>query len=340
MTEIVNRRYLLSSRPVGPYTPDLLSLDHKPLPDVAEGEFLVRNEWISLDPAMRGWMSAGRSYIEPVEVGAVMRAFAAGKVIASRHPDYAIGTQVAGLFGLQEYALCDGINADRTIRNAIDGVPLSAMLGILGLTGLTAYFGLLDIGRPRAGETIVVSAAAGAVGSAVVQIGKIMGCRVVGIAGGTEKCDFVTSLGADACIDYKNEDLNAAIKTHCAGGIDVFFDNVGGDILDSVLRRINKGARIVLCGGISQYESHNPKGPTNYLSLLANRARMEGFIYFDFADRFSEAETALSTWLKRGWLQHQEHVVEGLDLAPLTLTKLFDGSNMGKLLLRLPADEE
>ena len=214
------------------------------------------------------------------------------------------------------------------------------MLGILGLTGITAYFGLLDIGRPRAGETIVVSAAAGAVGSAVVQIGKIMGCRVVGVAGGAEKCDFVKSLGADACIDYKNEDVNAAIKTYCASGIDVFFDNVGGDILDAVLRRINKGARIVLCGGISQYESTSPKGPAGYLSLLANRARMEGFIYFDFADRFSEAEIALSTWLKRGWLQQQEHVVEGLDLAPVTLTKLFDGSNMGKLLLRLPADEE
>lgn len=331
----INRRYVLAERPVGLETAGALKLAMDSPPEPGEGEFVVRNEWISLDPAMRGWMSAGKSYIEPVEIGAVMRAFAAGTVVASRHPEYAVGSKVAGLFGMQDYALSDGDPLNRTVRRAIDGVPLSAMLGILGLTGLTAYFGLLEIGRPRGGDTVVVSAAAGAVGSAVVQIARIMGCRVVGIAGGADKCAFVTSLGAEACIDYKSEDVARQLKAVAPQGVDIFFDNVGGDILDAVLRRINVGARVVLCGGISQYGSAMPQGPSAYLSLLANRARMEGFVYFDFRDRFDAAEAALGSWLKRGWLQHKEDVVDGLGAAPGALSMLFSGANTGKLIVRV-----
>lgn len=334
----INRRYLLAERPTGLAIAGALRLDMASPPEPGEGEFVVRNEWISLDPAMRGWMSPGRSYIDPVEIGTVMRAFAAGTVVASRHADYPVGCKVAGLFGMQDYALSDGDPRGGTVRRAIDGVPLSAMLGILGLTGLTAYFGLLEIGQPRGGETVVVSAAAGAVGSAVVQIARIMGCRVVGIAGGPEKCAFVNELGADGCIDYKAEDVPGQLKRLCPQGIDIFFDNVGGDILDAVLRRINVGARVVLCGGISQYGAAVPKGPSAYLSLLANRARMEGFIYFDFFDRFDAAEAALAAWFRRGWLRHQEEIVDGLGAAPGALSMLFDGANKGKLLVRVGSE--
>lgn len=338
MTCTVNRRYLLATRPTGADLSSLFQRDDTPVPEPREGEFVVRNKWLSLDPAMRGWMSAGRSYIEPVELGAVMRGFGAGEVIASHHPKFALGTQVTGLFGWQDYALSNGDIDGKPVRHAVPGVPLSAMLGILGLTGQTAYFGLLDIGCPKGGETIVVSAAAGAVGSAVVQIAKIMGCRVIGIAGGQEKCSFVSSIGADACINYKSEDVGKALKAACPSGIDVFFDNVGGEILDAVLRRINRGARIVLCGGISQYGVANPQGPSAYLSLLANRARMEGFIYFDYVDRFNEAEAALASWLARGWLTHQEDIVDGLEAAPGALGKLFEGTNRGKLLIRIAGE--
>lgn len=331
----INRRYLLVDRPTGLNVAGALKLDMASPPQPSKGEFVVRNEWISLDPAMRGWMSAGRSYIDPVEIGGVMRAFAAGTVVASLNPHYPVGCKVSGLFGMQDYALSDGDPRGGTVRRAIDGVPLSAMLGVLGLTGLTAYFGLLEIGKPRGGETVVVSAAAGAVGSAVVQIARIMGCRVVGIAGGRDKCAFVENLGADGCIDYKSQDVARQLKRLCPQGIDIFFDNVGGDILDAALRRINVGARVVLCGGISQYGAAVPQGPSAYLSLLANRARMEGFIYFDYFDRFDSAEAALATWFKRGWLRHQEEIVDGLGAAPEALSMLFDGSNRGKLLVRV-----
>lgn len=327
----VNRQLILTSRPGAEICNENFSFVSAFVSEPGEGEFVVRNEWFSLDPAMRGWVSGARSYIAPVEIGTVMRAFAAGRVVASRHSRFPVGTAVTGLFGLQDYAVSAG---DRNVRPVPSGVPLSACLGVLGLTGLTAYFGLLDIGRPKAGQTVVVSAAAGAVGSVACQIARLKGCRVVGIAGGPEKCDWVKSLGADAVIDYKNESLRDRIKATCPDGIDVYFDNVGGNILEEVLRRINVGARIVLCGGISQYNTSTARGPANFLSLLANRARMEGFVYFDYQDRFDEGEHALRNWLLEGQLQHQEDIVTGLENSVDGLAKLFDGSNRGKLLVR------
>ena len=324
----VNRRYLLAARPTGPVTAANFRLEEAAAPEPGPGEFVVRNHWLSLDPANLGWMSAGRSYIEPVEIGAVMRGFAAGVVISSRHPDYAIGDRVAGLFGWQDYALSDGSG----VRRARPEARLVDMLGVLGLPGLTAYFGLLDVGRPKAGETVLVSAAAGAVGSIVVQIARILGCNVVGIAGGQDKCDMIRGLGARA-VDYKAEDFDAKLREACPNGVDLFFDNVGGAVLEAAIRRMNVGGRIALCGGISQYGSEAPRGPANYLQLLTRRVRMQGFIYFDYAPRFDEGEAALAAWLSRGWIVHREEIVQGLTQAPDALNRLFEGANRGKLLV-------
>jgi NADPH-dependent curcumin reductase CurA len=328
-----NRQFRLASRPIGEPKRSDWSLTTEPVVEPAEGQLLVKVVYLSLDPAMRGWMNDAKSYVPPVGIGEVMRAGALGRVMASKHPKFAAGDFVSGMFGVQEYALSDG----KGVVKVDPGVgPLTVYLGALGMTGLSAYFGLLEIGRPKAGETVVVSGAAGAVGMVAGQIAKIQGCRTVGIAGGPEKCRFlVEELGFDAAIDYKAEDVRKALKTHCPDGIHIYFDNVGGDILNAALAQLARGARVVLCGAISQYNAGVVKGPSNYLSLLINRARMEGFIVFDYAARYGEALRAMGAWYKAGKLKSRESVVEGFDTFPEALLKLFKGENTGKLVLKV-----
>ncbi len=331
---LTNHRFTLAARPVG--LPKATDFDYseEPVPEPAEGQLVVQVLLVSLDPAMRGWMNEGKSYVPPVRIGEVMRALAIGKVIASKHRNYAIGDHVSGLFGLQEYALSDGKGVQK-VDPAL--APLTVQLATLGMPGLTAYFGLLDIGKPKAGETVVVSGAAGAVGSVVGQIAKLKECRVVGIAGGPDKCKYlVDELGFTAAIDYKATDVKAALREHCPKGIDVYFDNVGGDILDAALSQLAMRARVVICGAISQYNTTTTmKGPSNYLSLLVNRASMTGMVVFDYAPRYADAIREMAGWLTTGQLKSREDVVKGLETFPATLLKLFKGENMGKLVLEV-----
>ena len=315
-------------------TRDNWSLTEEPVSDASDGHFVVKVLYISLDPAMRGWMNDRRSYVPPVQIGDVMRALAAGRVVESKHPDYSEGDHVVGLFGVQEYATSDGAGVIKVDPNMVE---LPVYLGALGMPGMTAYFGLLDVGRPQEGDTVVVSGAAGGVGTVTGQIAKIKGCRVIGIAGGEEKCRYIVDeLGFDAAIDYKSDDVRAALKEHCPKGIDVYFDNVGGEILDIVLGRLARGARIVICGAISQYNADGRmRGPSNYMSLLVNRARMEGFVVFDYADRYMEAAMEMAGWMAEGKLKTREHIVEGFESFPETLQKLFTGENIGKLVLKV-----
>ena len=337
----MNRQFRLAARPVGmPNTTDW-QLTEEPVAPLQDGEVRVRVLYLSLDPAMRGWMNEGKSYIRPVAIGEVMRAGGVGIVEASNSPHAAVGDYLAGIFGVQQY-WTGPVDAKAAAAMKIDPglAPLPAWLNVLGMPGMTAYFGLTDIGRPKAGETVVVSAAAGAVGATVGQVAKQLGCRVVGIAGGPDKCRYVVEeLGFDACIDYKAGDVPAGLKEHCPQGVDVYFDNVGGDILDAVLARINLKARIVICGAISQYNNTTPvRGPANYLSLLVNRARMEGMVVFDYAARYPEGVQRLGAWLQAGAIKSREHVVEGLDHFPDALTMLFEGKNFGKLVLQVADD--
>ena len=334
MNATVNRQFRLAARPVGLPKASDWTLVEEPTPQPGEGEFLVRIEYISLDPAMRGWMNEGKSYVPPVGIGEVMRAGAAGEVIASAHPGFPVGSKVSGLFGVQEYALSNGKGVQR-VDTAL--APLPTYLSVLGMTGMTAYFGLLDVGAAKEGDTVVVSGAAGAVGTVVGQIAKIKGCRVVGIAGGADKCRWlVDGLGFDAAIDYKSEDVRKALREHCPKGIDVYFDNVGGEILDIALAQLAMHARVVICGAISQYNAtEGVKGPANYLSLLVNRARMQGMVVFDYAARYGEAAREMGGWLADGRLQSREDIVEGFDTFPDALLKLFRGENTGKLLLKI-----
>jgi NADPH-dependent curcumin reductase CurA len=330
----VNRRYHLAARPVGLPTASDWRLDSVPVEEPGDGQFVVEVQYISLDPAMRGWMNEGKSYIPPVGIGEVMRAGAIGCVSASRHPGFTVGEHVSGSFGVQNYALCDGkgvIKVDAKLA------PLPVYLGTLGMPGMTAYFGLLEVGGLNNGDTVVVSAAAGAVGTVVGQIAKIKDCRVVGIAGGAEKCAWlVQELGFDAAIDYKTQDVKKALREHCPKGIDVYFDNVGGDILDSALTQLARGARIVICGAISQYNNTTPvKGPANYLSLLVNRASMKGMVVFDYAARYTQAARELGGWLAAGKMKSREHIVTGLEKFPEALLMLFRGENTGKLVLKV-----
>ena len=291
--------------------------------------------YISVDPAMRGWMNAGASYIDAVEIGDVMRAGAVGRVSASEHPDFAVGDHVYGGFGVQEHVLSDG---QGVVKVDPDLAPLPTYLGALGMPGLTAYFGLLDVGKLDEGDTVVVSGAAGAVGSVAGQIARIKGARVVGIAGGAEKCRWIVEeLGFDVAIDYKGEDVRRALREHAPEGVDVYFDNVGGEILDAVLTRLARGARIVICGAVSQYNATGPvRGPSNYLALLVYRASMTGMVVFDYAARFGEATAALAGWLGEERLISREHIVEGgVSAFPDALLKLFSGENTGKLVLSL-----
>jgi hypothetical protein len=331
---LVNHAFRLAARPVGlPKRSDWNYLE-EPVGDPGDGEFLVKNLYISLDPAMRGWMNEGRSYIAPVEIGAVMRAIAVGRVMASKHPSFAVGDHVTGMFGMQEYALSNGTGVNKVDPKL---APLPIYIGALGGAGLTAYFGLLDVGQAKTGETVVISGAAGAVGIVAGQIAKIKGCRAVGIAGGPEKCRYIKEeLGYDAAIDYKSEDVTQALRQHCPKGIDVYFDNVGGDILDAALANLARYGRVVICGAISQYNNTSGiKGPSNYLSLLINHGRMEGFVVFDYAARYQEAAREMAGWMMAGKLKSREDIVEGLETFPETLLRLFRGENTGKLMIKV-----
>jgi len=333
-----NTQVRLAARPSGLPKPSDWDFVEEPVPTPGAGEFVVAISHLSLDPAMRGWMNAGASYIEPVEVGAIMRAAGVGKVTASRHPGFAVDDHVSAAFGIQEHALSDGkgvIKIDPSVA------PLPTYLGTLGLTGMTAYFGLLDIGKLQEGDTVVVSGAAGAVGSVAGQIARIMGARVIGIAGGEDKCRWLTDeLGFDAAIDYKHENVRRALREHAPDGVDVYFDNVGGEILDAVLTRLARGARIVICGAISQYNATDGvRGPANYLSLLVARASMTGMVVFDHAPHFAEAARELGGWMREGQLVSREHIVDGgVRAFPDALLGLFDGKNTGKLVLRIEPD--
>jgi NADPH-dependent curcumin reductase len=330
MTQI-NGQCRLAARPVGLPTASDWEYVEEPAPEPQDGQFLVRVEYLSLDPAMRAWMNPGRSYIAPVGIGEVLRAAGIGTVVETRHPLYSTGDCVQGVFGVQRYALSDGggvTQVDMTLA------PPPVHLGALGLSGLTAYFGLLEIGRPEPGQTVVVSGAAGSVGSVAGQIARIKGARAIGITGGPDKCAWLLDeLGFDAAIDYKAGQLRA----HAPSGVDVFFDNVGGAVLDDVLRRLARGARVVISGAISQYNATEaPRGPANYMQLLVARATMAGFVIFDYAERFPAALAELTAWLRSGELRSREHVVEGdIEQFPEVLLKLFKGENTGKLVLAI-----
>jgi len=329
-----NHKFLLAARPVGMPKRSDWTYTEEPVAEPKEGELLVKVLYISLDPAMRGWMNEARSYAPPVGIGEVMRALAAGIVTASRNSRFAVGDHVSGVFGVQEYAVSDGRGVMKIDARV---VPLPKFLSVLGMTGMTAYFGLLDTGQPKPGETVVVSAAAGAVGAVVGQIAKIKGCRAVGITGGAEKCRYIVQdLGFDAAIDYKSEDVKKSLRKHCPEGLNVYFDNVGGTILEAALANLARGARIVICGAISQYCNTGPiAGPSNYMSLLVNRATMKGMLVFDYADRYAQAGAEMAAWMTTGKLKSREDIVEGLATFPETLLKLFKSENTGKLMLKV-----
>ena len=339
LAALTNHQIRLAARPNGLPTRDGWSFTTEPVAEPAEGGVLVKVNALSLDPAMRGWMNEGKSYIPPVEIGAVMRALGVGLVLASRNPAFAVGDTVRAGTGVQEYWNPSAAELGRSGLTRIDLQLGSATqwLNVLGMPGMTAYFGLMDVGQPQAGETVVVSGAGGAVGQTVGQLARLKGCRVVGIAGGPAKCEWVVKeLGFDACIDYKAGPVKDGLKQHCPGGVDIYFDNVGGEILDAVLTRINRKARIIICGAISQYNNTTPvKGPANYLSLLVNRARMEGIVVFDYAERYPQAIAEMAGYLKAGTMKSKEDVVVGLDTFPETLLKLFNGENFGKLVLQV-----
>jgi len=329
-----NHQFRLAARPVGLPKRTDWSYTEEPVRAPNDGEVLVKIAYLSLDPAMRGWMNDVKSYIPPVQLGEVMRAGGVGEVLESRHPGFQKGDHVYGTIGIQEYATVDGKGLTKVDARI---APLPVYLGTLGMPGMTAYFGLLDVGKPQPGQTVVVSGAAGAVGMVVGQIAKIKGCRAVGIAGGREKCEYlVRELGFDAAIDYKSDDVKRTLRQHCPQGVDVYFDNVGGEILDTVLTQLARNARIVICGAISQYNSTTGvRGPANYMSLLVNRASMTGMLVFDYASRYPEAMREMAGWLAAGKLKTREDIVAGLETFPETLLKLFKGENFGKLVLKV-----
>ena len=330
---MINTQWVLASRPVGRVAASNFERREVPGPEPAEGELLVHNLYLSLDPAMRGWISDARSYMPPVAIGEVMRGGCVAEVLDSRHAAFSPGELVFGMFGWQDYAVSEGTGV---LRVPEDVGPTLA-LGALGWTSLTAYFGLAEIGKPAPGETVVVSGAAGATGSVVGQLARLRGARVIGIAGGPEKCDWVTrELGFDAAIDYRSEDVRARLKEQCPDGIDVYWDNVGGEILEAALGRLAVHARVVYCGAISSYNASSPPpGPRNYMQVLIRRARVEGFLVFDYVDRIDEALAELVPLVRSGQLRYREDIREGLDSAPAALGDLFTGANDGKLIVRV-----
>jgi NADPH-dependent curcumin reductase len=335
---IRNRQVLLTSRPAGIPQAENFAIAETPVAAIGDGQILVRNEFLSVEPAMRGWVSAVANYSTPVGIGDVMRAFAAGRVVASRHAGYAEGDSVMGLLGWQDYAVTDGGAVTRKVKET--DLPLSLSLGILGLNGVTAYFGLLELGQPRPGDTVVVSTAAGAVGSAVGQIARLMGCRTVGIAGGPVKTKLCReAFGYDAAVDYKAEqDLGAVLSAACPRGVDVYFDNTAGAISDAVLAQLAVGARVVICGTASVSSwSPPPMGPRVERHILVKRARICGFLVFDYQRRYDEAVTRLAAWVRDGRLQYREDISDGIENCPGAIAELYRGENLGKRLIRLQA---
>lgn len=339
MSNRINGQWRLKSRPVGMVKESDFERIDEPLPDIADGEFLVRNLYLAFEPAMRGWLNDVKSYVPPVGIGEVMRASSVGQVIESNNPEFPVGQFVNGMFGWQEFAISNGEpGVMGRLGKVPEGVEPALTLSALGGTGMTAYFGMLDIGQPQEGDVVVVSGAAGATGSVAGQIARIKGAsKVVGIAGGERKCAWlVDELGYDAAIDYKNENVMARLREECPKGINVFFDNVGGQILDDALLNMAQNGTIVLCGGISSYnEEELPAGPKNYMQLVIRRCRMEGFILIDFFHRAHEAIADLSQWIAEGKLKHAEDVQEGFENTPATFLRLFNGDNLGKQLLKI-----
>ena len=332
-----NRQWLLAKRPDGMVSRDHFEYTETSIPEAKAGEVLVRNLYLSFDPTQRGWMVDRESYLPPVAIGAPMRAASIGQVVTSEHPDFRAGDLVQTTGGWQDFVIAAPEQGPMGLTKLPVGVTPEMMLSVLGITGLTAYFGLLDLGEPKPGETVLVSGAAGATGSVAGQIAKIKGCRVVGIAGGPEKCAWLKQeVGFDEVIDYKNEDVDARIAETCPNKFDIFFDNVGGDILEAALNHMNMKARIVMCGGISGYNATEPEpGPANLMNLITLRARMEGFIVLDYLPRASEAIAELLAWIGEGQLKYQIDLQEGFEHIPDTLQRLFTGQNLGKQLLRI-----
>jgi len=330
----MNKQLLFVKRPTGEADASTWSMETNEIPSIGEGEFLVKQHYVSLDPAMRGWMDDRKSYIAPMEIGSVMRAGSVGEVVESNHPKFAVGSHVVGTGGVQQYAVSNGKGyypVDPRLA------PLPRYIGTLGMPGMTAYFGIIEVGELKEGDIVLVSGAAGAVGSVVGQIAKIKGCQAIGIAGGPEKCKYVVDeLGFDACIDYKNENVAARLKETCPKGLDIYFDNVGGEILNTALTRLRRNARIVICGAISQYNNTTPiKGPSNYLSLLVNRASMKGMVVFDYADKYQQAAMQMGMWMAEGKLKSREDIYEGIENFPETYARLFSGEKKGKLVLKV-----
>jgi NADPH-dependent curcumin reductase CurA len=332
----INQQFVLAAHPKGLVTPDVLELRELPLPALDDGQALARAKYLSIDPTMRIWMVDIPQYMPPVKLGEVMRAFGIAEIIESRHPDFKRGDKVLGLTGLQEFVLITAENA-RAFQK-LPSIPFlsdSHFLGTLGINGLTAYFGLLDVGKPQSGETLVVSAAAGATGSIVGQLGKMHGCRVIGIAGTDEKCEWIKDdLGFDAAINYKHPDWRAQLLAATPNGVDINFENVGGEIMHAVLDRMNLHARVVVCGLISGYTTGDP-ALASYAQILMKRLRVEGFIILDYASKFTEAAKQLGIWKMTGKLKDKQTILKGLDKAPEAINMLFTGANTGKLLLRV-----
>jgi NADPH-dependent curcumin reductase CurA len=329
----MNRQWLLARRPQGAVSADDFQWVERPIPELSDGQVLVRNLYLSCDPTQRTWI-ARDTYLPAVKLGEVMRSVDVGEVVESRDDRFEPRQLVQGMLGWQDFAVVSP--ASSRLTPLLPGVPIEASLDVLGLNGLTAYFGLLEIGRPQPGETVVVSAAAGATGSAVGQIALIKGCRVIGIAGGPDKCRYLTELGFHEVIDYKVEDVSARLKQTCPKGIDVYFDNVGGDLLNAALGVLALRGRVVLCGAIARYNDAAPEpGPANYLSLITRRGRMEGFIVLDYYDRATEAIPVLYGWVTEGKLKYRTDVVHGLENAPAALARLFKGENQGKQLVKI-----
>ena len=326
---------ILINRPTGIPEKNTWSFEEELISEIKDGQILIKHQYISLDPAMRGWMNNSKSYIPPVEIGTVMRAGTVGEVIqVNNNTNFKVGDFVSGWGGVQEYSISDGKNYS-IIKDKNN--PIHRYLGALGMPGMTAYFGIINEGKIKSGDIVLVSAAAGAVGSLVGQIAKIKGCKVIGIAGGNEKCKYVKEqLGFDEVIDYKNDNIYSALKKYCPEGIDVYFDNVGGEILDAALAKLRMNARIVICGAISQYNNTSrTKGPSNYLSLLVNRATMSGMVVFDYKNDYPMAINQISEWFNQGKLKSNESIFEGIDNFYEIFLKLFNGNKRGKLILKI-----
>ena len=333
---IENKKWILKERPSGLVKDSDFELVNEVLPKINEGEILLENLYLSFDPTQRGWLNDMPGYLPPVQIGEVIRSGGIGKVIDSKNPDYKIGDLTFGLIGWQTHCLTKP-DADERFRVIPDLLPIPIMLNVMGSTGITAYYGLIELGKPKPGEIVLVSGAAGATGSVVVQIAKLKGCHVIGIAGGKEKCDWLKTVGADDVIDYKNSDVHEELIKVAKNGIDIYFDNVGGKILESVLELININARVLLCGGISSgYDATRPDdGPNNLFSLIFKRATMQGFLVLDYLPKSQKALEEIATWVLEGKLQHREDIQKGIENCPKTLNRLFTGENKGKQLLKI-----